>query len=151
MKYINAAILILGLFCQASLSLAAGQVQVHAAWIPEAPPVADVMAAYFEVDNTGSKPVTIIGFTSPSFADVMMHKTVEKGGMSRMIHMDRLTVAPHSKLKFEQGGLHLMLMEPKHSLKVGDNVQFKMETADKQSIPFTAVVKAASLGDDDRH
>ena len=125
--------------------------QVRDAWIPEAPPVADVMAAYFEIENTGSKPVTITGFSCKDFGMVMMHKTVEKDGMSRMIHMDTLTVAAKSKLKFERGGLHLMLMMPKHSLKAGAKVAITMETADKQKIHFTALVKAAGLSDDVKH
>ena len=149
LKYLSAALLFAGMLCQAAFALAAGHVvTVRNAWIPEAPPVADVMAAYFEIDNNGSEPVTITHVSSPAFADVMMHKTVEKNGMSYMIHLPSLTVAPHSKAIFHRGGMHLMLMQPKHSLKKGDKVSITMGTADKQKIHFTAVVKAASLGDD---
>lgn len=151
MKYLNTALLFWGLILTTSLSFAAGKVQVHDAWIPEAPPVASVMAAYLVIENTGNIPVKIIGVSSPAFGDVMMHKTVTENGMSRMIHQSSLTVAPKSKLKFERGGLHLMLMDPKHHLKVGDKVALTLETADKHKIPFTAVVKPASLGDDPAH
>ena len=151
MKYITTALLFAGLLCQTSLSFAADQIRVQDAWIPEAPPVASVMAAYFVIENSGDKTVTITGFSSPAFADVMMHKTVEKDGMSRMIHMDSLTVGPKSRLKFERGGLHLMLMQPKQSLKAGDKVALTMETADKHTIQFNAVVKPAGLGDDPQH
>jgi copper(I)-binding protein len=150
MKYLNLAFLFTVLAFHSSLSIAAGKLQVRDAWIPEAPPVADVMAAYFEIDNAGSKPVTITGFSCKDFGDVMMHKTVEKDGMSSMIHMDKLTVAAKSKLKFERGGLHLMLMMPKRHLKQGQKVALSMHTADNQTIKFTAIVKPASLGDDDK-
>lgn len=148
MKYSNAILMFVGMLCLASLSFAAGKVQVVHAWIPEAPPVAGVMAAYFEIKNNGSKPVKIVGASSPTFANVMMHKTVEKNGMSQMIHMDSLTVAPKSSITFHRGGLHLMLMKPKHSLKKGDKVSITLKTADKHKIHFTALVKAATLGDD---
>ena len=151
MKYLNATLLFAGLVFASSLAYAAGTVHVRDAWIPEAPPVADVMAAYFVIDNTGSKPVTITGFSCKAFGGVMMHKTIEKDGMSRMIHMDTLTVAAKSKLKFERGGLHLMLMQPKHGFKAGDKVAMSMQTADKHTIHFTAIVKPASLGDDAQH
>jgi copper(I)-binding protein len=151
MKFFNATMLFVGLVFATSLACAADTLHVRDAWIPEAPPVADVMAAYFEIDNSGSKPVTITGFSCKDFGDVMMHKTVEQDGMSRMIHMDTLTVAAKSKLKFERGGLHLMLMMPKHSFKAGDKVAMTMHTADKHAIKFTAIVKPASLGDDAKH
>lgn len=148
MKYIKTALLFVGLLCLATQSYAAGKVQVRHAWIPQAPPVADVMAAYFEIDNNSDKPVTITGASCPTFHGVMMHKTVEKNGMSRMIHLPSLTIAAHSKAVFHRGGMHLMLMRPKHSLKIGDKVSITMVTADKHKIHFTAVVKKASLGDD---
>lgn len=148
MKYLNAAILSVALVCQSSLSFAAAKVQVHDAWIPEAPPVAKVMAAYLVIENTGTKPVKIIGVTSSAFGMVMMHKTITENGMSRMVHQPSLTVAPKSKLKFERGGLHLMLMDPVHGLKVGDKVKLTLETADKHKIQFTAIVKPATLDDD---
>jgi copper(I)-binding protein len=150
MKYLHATFLLAGLLLLSSVSFAAGKVQVRDAWIPEAPPSAGVMAAYLEIDNKGSKPVTITGFSCAAFGDVMMHKTVEKDGMSSMIHMETLTVAAKSKLKFERGGLHVMLMMPKHALKAGDKVAMTMHTADKHTIKFTAIVKPASLGEDDK-
>ncbi len=148
MKYINAALLFAGLVFQSSLTFAAGKVQVHDAWIPEAPPVAKVMAAYMTIENTGSKPITITGISCDAFGMVMMHKTVTENGMSRMIHLDNLTVAPKSKAVFKRGGMHVMLMDPKHSFKVGDKVSLTLVTADKIKIPFTAVVKPATLGND---
>jgi len=127
---------------------AAGHVKVLHAWIPEAPPVASVMAGYFEIDNSSGKPVIIDGVSSPAFGDAMMHKTIEENGMSRMIHMEHVTVAPHSKVIFQPGGLHLMLMSPKHPLKVGDKVAISLHTRDKQEIQFKAIVKPATLGED---
>lgn len=147
MKYINAALLVVGLVFLSSLSFAAGKVQVHDAWIPEAPPVAKVLAAYMTIENTGDKPVTITGVSCDAFGMVMMHKTITENGMSRMIHLGSLTVAPKSKAVFARGGMHVMLMEPKHGFKVGDKVSLTLETADKQKIPFTAVVKPATLGE----
>ena len=151
MKTLRAALMMLGLAMYSALSYAAGQVQVRDAWIPEAPPVADVMAAYFVIENHGDKPVTISGASSPAFGMVMMHKSVDENGMVRMIHQDHLTVAANSQLAFARSGLHLMLMSPKHPLKLGDKVELTLHTADHQQIHFTAIVKAATLGDDHPH
>lgn len=151
MKYIHTALLCLGLAVFSVQANAAGQIQVENAWIPEAPPVADVLAAYLVIENHSDKAVTITSVSSPAFGMVMMHKTINENGMTRMIHQDHLTIAAKSKLTFERGGLHLMLMSPKHPLKVGDKVELTLHTADKQQIHFTAIVKPATLGDDHKH
>jgi copper(I)-binding protein len=144
MKKLNIRVLIyIALIALVPAAQAAGHVKVRKAWIPAAPPVANVMAGYFEIDNSGTKPVVISGVSCPAFASAMMHKTIEKNGMSRMIHMDHVTVAPHSKVTFQPGGLHVMLMSPKHPLKVGDKVTITLHTKDKQAIKFSAVVKSA--------
>jgi len=152
MTLMNPRVLI---FCSVFLAGVAGaraaeHVKVRHAWIPEAPPVASVMAGYFEIDNSGDKPVVINGVSSPAFGDAMMHKTIEENGMSRMIHMDHVTVAPHSKVTFQPGGLHVMLMSPRHPLKVGDKVAITLQTVNKQMIHFKAVVKPAALGEDSK-
>jgi copper(I)-binding protein len=148
MRVLNLLVLSLVLFSQATLSFAGTTLQVRDAWIPQAPPVADVMAAYFEIANTGDKAVTVTGVSCAAFNGVMMHKTIIKDGMSRMVHQGDLTVAPKSTVKFQRGGLHLMLMGPKHGFKVGDKVPMVLETRDKQHIKFEAVVKPASFGED---
>lgn len=148
MKLFKTTILLLGLLLQASMSFAAGKVQVHNAWIPQAPPVAGVMAAYMVVENSGDKPVVITDVACSAFNGVMMHKTVTKDGVSHMIHLDSLTIQPHSKAVFKRGGMHVMLMGPKHAFKVGDKVKLTLTTKDKQHIHFTAVVKPATLGED---
>lgn len=151
MKYSAAVMFLGGLLGGVALAFAGSPLQVKDAWVPEAPPVAEVMAAYFEVENTGDKAVTITDVNCPDFGMVMMHKTVTQDGMSKMMHQDGVTVAAKSKVKFERGGLHLMLMNPKHAFKVGDSIPLTMQTSDKQTIQFNAIVKPASLGGDDHH
>jgi len=151
MKYLKAVILSLIFTSLTPVAFADGGVQVHNAWIPQAPPVAQVMAAYMVVENTGSKPVTITGVDCNEFGMVMMHKTVTENGVSRMIHLDDLKLAPKTKAVFHRGGMHVMLMQPKHSFTVGDKVPMTLELADKSKIKFTAVVKPASLDIDQAH
>ena len=41
-------------------------------------------------------------------------------GIARMRAVDELIVAPQSSIKFERGGLHLMLMRPNGNMANGD-------------------------------
>jgi periplasmic copper chaperone A len=133
-----------------SLTATAGEsIVVADAWIPEAPPVAMMNAGYLRITNHGKQPVVIVAVKSDAYGDVEMHKSVTKDGMARMIKQDEITIAPGQEIKFERGGLHLMLMEPKRPLKIGDQAKMVLITKDKQTVNFTATVKAATLGDTD--
>ena len=133
-----------------SLTATAGEtLVVEDAWIPEAPPVAMMNAGYLRIKNLGKQPVVIVAAQSDAYGDVEIHKSVIKDGMSRMIKQDQISIEPGQEIKFERGGLHLMLMEPKHALKVGDKPKMALITKDKQTVTFTATVKAATLGDTD--
>jgi copper(I)-binding protein len=43
-------------------------------------------------------------------------------------------------VRFEPGGLHLMLMQPKSALKVGDSVHFLLRFADGSALDVVAPV-----------
>lgn len=142
MKNLQATLLLFCMLFMSSVALAAGKVEVRDAWIPQAPPVAGVMAAYFKIENHGDKPVSIVSASCPAFRNAMIHKTIEKNGMSEMIHLASLKVPAHSSVTFHPGSFHLMLMHPKHAMKIGDKVAITLITAHKHKIHFTAVVKA---------
>lgn len=124
--------------------------QVSDAWIPEAPPVAKVMAGYLVIHNPSKEPVKITGVSAKDFRQVEIHKTIEKDGVSRMVRQDMLSINAGSTLKFERGGLHLMLMGPVRKLKLNDAVNIRM-TTDKGSINFSATVKQAAIEDHSHH
>ena len=128
---------------------AADPLVISNAWIPQAAPVAKMHAGYMQLKNTSSQTVVIVAAQSADYNAVEIHKTVTKDGMSRMIAQDKITVAPGETVKFERGGLHLMLMQPTRKLNIGDTVELTLITENKQSLPFTATVKAATLGEDD--
>jgi copper(I)-binding protein len=124
--------------------------QVTDAWIPEAPPVAKVMAGYLVIHNPSKQPVKITGVSTADFKQVEMHKTVEKDGVSRMIRQDMLSINAGSTLKFERGGLHLMLIGPVRKLKLNDVVNIRMIT-DKGAVTFSATIKQAAIEDHSHH
>lgn len=100
--------------------------EVRNAWIREAPPVAKSHAAYMELVNNNDKAVEIISILTDDYAMAMLHKTVEKNGMSTMEHVDILTIPPQDMVKLEPGGLHIMLMNPQRKLKAGDMVKMTL-------------------------
>ena len=106
-------------FCLPAL---AGGATVSEPWLRYIPGGAP-SAGYFTLTNEGERPLTLVGAECGDFGRVMMHRTIERGGISTMRPVHEITVAPGKSLTFAPGGYHLMLMRPKHPLRPGDLLQ----------------------------
>ena len=102
-------------------------VSVRGSWIREAPPGMTMMAGYMELRNNTSRPQVLVAASSPGFATVMIHRTIIKDGMTRMVHASQIELTPNASLIFAPGGYHLMLMNPKRALRAGDPVVINLE------------------------
>ncbi len=129
---------------------AGADVVISNAWVPEAPPVARVMAGYMTLKNTTDKDINITAVSSPDFKNVEMHRTETKDGMARMVEQKSLALPANGETIFKPGGLHLMLINPKRKLARGDSVTL-MITADKKQITLKAQIKEATLDDHSTH
>lgn len=115
---------------------AAADLSVSGAWIRKLP--ADVPAGgYFVLKNTGGA-TALVGASAPDYGMVMIHETVEKGGTSRMVHVERIEVPAGGGVEFRPGGYHLMLMRAKRDIAVGTKVLVTLEFSDGRSltVPF---------------
>jgi protein SCO1/2 len=102
-------------------------VSVRDAWIRETPPGMSMMAGYMELRNNTSRPQALVAASSSGFASVMIHRTIVKDGMAGMAHASRIELKPNAKMIFAPGGFHLMLMNPKRTLRAGDPVVINLE------------------------
>jgi copper(I)-binding protein len=141
LKFIKA---LAGLALLASAAMAQqSSLIVQDAWV-RATPGTDVAAAYLTLRNAGGSPVTVIGIESPIAMHAMIHETTTEGGQSRMRPYERLIVAPGSAVKFEPGGLHVMLHGLKQPLTVGQSVPLVVRLADGATLQVTAAVRPLS-------
>ena len=115
---------------------------VQDAWVRQ-PPGTDVAAAYLTLRNPTSKPITIvgIGIESSVAEHAMIHETRTEGGQSRMRPHEQLVVAPGETVKFEPGGLHVMLHGMKQAVAVGQSIPLVLLLVDGSKIPVSAVVR----------
>jgi copper(I)-binding protein len=102
-------------------------VSVRDAWVREAPPGVAVMAGYMLLQNNTSRPQVLVAARSSGFETVMIHRTIGKGGMTGMEHAPQIELLPNASLLFAPGGHHLMLLNPKRTLRAGDRVDIRLE------------------------
>lgn len=105
------------------------------AWISEAPPVARNNAAYATIRNGARKDV-LLGAETPVAEAVELHEMSMAGGLMRMRELPQVNLAPDAELRFAPGGYHIMLVNMKRSLQVGEKVPltFRFRHAGKVTV-----------------
>ncbi|MCG1017286.1 copper chaperone PCu(A)C [Mycetohabitans sp. B4] len=101
-------------------------VQVSGCWVRTMPATLP-SSAYFTIRNNADKPVSLLGVDALAFGMVMMHQTQSNGSTSRMVHVDAVDVPAHGTLQFAPGGYHVMLEQPKSTLKVGTTIPLTLD------------------------
>jgi periplasmic copper chaperone A len=102
-------------------------VSVRDAWVRETPPGVAMMAGYMVLQNNTSRSQVLVAAGSSGFETVMIHRTIAKDGLAAMVHASQVELAPNASLIFAPGGYHLMLMNPKRTLRAGDRVDIYLE------------------------
>lgn len=95
---------------------------VSSAWLRMAPAAMPMGAAFLTIENRCGRDVVIVGVESADFGSTSLHETRIEAGVSRMRALPQLPVAAGGRVEFKPGGLHIMLMNPRHNLRLGDTV-----------------------------
>ena len=106
----------------------APRVQIQDAWIRWLP--GDLPAGgYVVLVNMGDQPVTLLGASSPDYAAVSLHRSLNQNGTSQMTPVTQITVPAFQSPDFAATGYHLMLQQPRRPLKPGDHVAITLSFA----------------------
>ncbi len=144
MSIITRYISILALLLTANLQFvhANTDIIVDEAWIREGPPSATVLAGYMHIKNISSRNHTLIKVSSPEFATIEMHESIEKDGFMRMQKHTKIPISARDTLVFAPSGFHLMLMDPKVKIKAGMKVVLIFEFQELNApVTANAIVK----------
>lgn len=130
-RHIVFAARMLGCLCASAGAFGAQSVsalQVRDAWVRWLP--GDLPAGgYVTLINTADQPASLVAASSPDYAQVSLHRSLEAAGTSRMMPVQQITVAAHASLDFAGQGYHLMLEHPKKTLQPGDRVAVTLSFA----------------------
>lgn len=98
-------------------------------------------AAYVEITNDSDKAIEIIGVSSTVAKKAQLHKVVMKDGVAKMQHAEKIILAPNTTTSLAPGGLHIMLLGLKETLKPGQTVQLILQFNDGTSKTLEATVR----------
>ena len=100
---------------------------------------ASSLAGYFQITNNTGVDDQLLAVAS-DFADTMMHETQMNNDVASMKEIMSLEIPAGSTVKFESGGYHVMFMNPKQTLSVGDHVQLTLQFEKAGNITVDAEV-----------
>ena len=115
-------------------------VQVQDAWVRLPPPGATIGVAYLTL--TAKQRMTLTSAKSPAAESVELHSMTMNGGVMRMRHLPVLELKADTPMKLEPGGYHLMLINLKKPLQIGDRVQLDLNFTQGKRIADRVRVQA---------
>lgn len=132
-------------------------VKIANAWL-RAPAAGQKTAAAY-VELTSAHNAALVAAGSPAASRVEMHSSSVEGGVMRMRALPRIDLAAGQTVKLAPGGLHLMLIDLKQSLKAGDVVPLTLSFqptgpsagTSLTTITLQAEVRAADGGHTHKH
>lgn len=108
--------------------------RVRDGWIRLLPGGMPMQAGFGRIDNHCPMPATIVSASSPAYGSVELHESKVVDGINRMRGVPELRIAPDSAAVLKPGGLHLMLMQPKATLKPGSRVAIVFKLKDGREL-----------------
>lgn len=94
----------------------AGSLQIVQAWSRATAPGASVGVAYFKIVNSGDED-KLIHIEAPVARQAQMHSMAIVGGIMQMRELLSVDVPAKGRVRFEPGGLHVMLVDLLRPLK----------------------------------
>jgi periplasmic copper chaperone A len=108
------------------VSLAQMNIRVEDAYSREMPPTASNIAVYLTIRNVGSHGVSLESVSTEAAESAMIHRSAMENGMMTMEHLPELYIAPRENARLEPGGLHIMLVGLRRSLRAGDQIRMNL-------------------------
>lgn len=139
MKHLLAAILL-----SALAGVALAQVEVSSAWARPAVPGQTGTGAFMTImSKDGAR---LIGAASPVAGVVEIHEMAMDSNVMRMRAIPSLELPAGREVQLKPGGHHVMLLDLKQPLKVGDKVpvELRLETRDGKRVTQQVQVEVRS-------
>lgn len=130
----------------ATLAHAADTIAVDQPWARATIGHATTSAAYLTITNKASQIDRLTGASSPAAGKVELHMTTREGDVMRMREVAAVEIKPGERTVFQPGGLHIMLLDLKAPLKIGETVPLVLEFEKAGRVAIRADVRAAGAG-----
>ncbi len=123
-KTITPTALALAFFFASAAIHAEEAVTIAHPWVRATAPGQRVASAYLEISSAA--PSKLVAASSPVAGSVELHSMRLENGIMKMRQLESLELPAKQTVKFEPGGLHIMLLALKRPLKLGDKIPLRL-------------------------
>lgn len=132
-----------GIFLCGGITVAFADVELKNFYARETAAQVKVGAAFGQLVNNGTEGDRLIAVSSPVCGHAEIHDMVMDGDVMRMRALDGVDIPAGGTLELAPGGKHIMLMELKDKLVVGEKIEvtftFEHAGARTVSVPVNAL------------
>ena len=115
--------------------------RIDRAFARATPPGAKTGVVFFIVDNAANTADRLLRASTPIAAGVALHQMAVDEGMMKMRAVPSLEIRPGGRLELQPGGYHLMLLDLKQPLRVGEKFPLTLTFARGGSITVSVQVE----------
>jgi periplasmic copper chaperone A len=108
------------------------------------PPGAKTGIVFLTVDNAGNTTDRLLHASTPIAGGVALHQMAVDEGMMKMRAVPSIEIRPGARVELQPGGYHLMLLDLKQPLKVGE--KFPLTLTFAQGGAVTVSVQVEGMG-----
>ncbi|HXF83761.1 MAG TPA: copper chaperone PCu(A)C [Anaerolineales bacterium] len=140
----------IGLFFLVSACNLEAGIEAHQAWMR---PVAkgENGAVYLILHNHSSEAEELIGASSEVAEAAEIHESIMEGDVMQMTRRESVLLEPSAEVKFEPGGLHIMLINLKQDLKTGDSIEVTLHFKAHEDITIVVHVSNQAIEEEHSH
>jgi periplasmic copper chaperone A len=131
------------IFCVWAATASAADIVVSGGWF-RALPSGQPAGGYFTMHDSGSTPTELVAASSTACGMLMLHRSVESSGTSRMMDVKSVSVPAGGTVAFAPGGYHLMCMDPGPAMAPGKTVPKTLVFSDGRKVHADFAVKNAA-------
>ena len=137
-----AAVLVTGLAiaCSTSAAPPIERIAVRSGWARIADSGA-TSGAYMEIANNDTVAITLVGVTTGDAAAAEVHESMQQDGMAHMMPRTDVRIAAGDVVTMAPGGVHVMLIDVRRALAIGDSVRLRLRFNDSTIVAVTAPVR----------
>jgi copper(I)-binding protein len=98
-------------------------------------------AVYVTLTNSGSQADSLVSASSDAAQTVELHEVKNDGGVMKMRPVKSIAVPAGGKVVLKPGGYHIMLLDLKHDLKVGEKIPVTLKFEHGGEVQVEAAVR----------
>lgn len=121
-------------------------VEAKDAYVRHMPPTQSVTGAFMMLVNPTNSDRAAVSAESSVAGTVELHTHIHDGGVMRMRQVEKIEVPAGGMTELKPGGFHVMLIDLKEPLELGQMVDIKLNFDDGSSAEIQAEVKSVMGG-----